>query len=306
MTVSKYFKYLYCFALVLVSTLYASAQELNINVKVDIQANLTVDKSIFSNLGNQISEFINNTKWTEEVFEQHEKISGSLQMNIINELDPTTFEAEIIFQTSRPVYNSNYETTIINFIDKNINFKYTGIEPILKTTNTFYDNLSSIISFYCYMTLAMDFDSFSMFGGDPYLEMAREVITSLPSNYAFDRGWTKDTGNRRNRFYFLENLTNPVFRPFREGFYDYHRMALDKVTEDEGKTRAIMQSALTSMGDVDTAVPNSMIIQMFGNAKKTEIIEIFKKAERGQKSRIAQTMIKMDKSKAGDYKVLEN
>lgn len=132
MTVSKYFKYLYCFALVLVSALYASAQELNINVKVDIQANLTVDKSIFSNLGNQISEFINNTKWTEEVFEQHEKISGSLQMNIINELDPTTFEAEIIFQTSRPVYNSNYETTIINFIDKNINFKYTGIEPILK------------------------------------------------------------------------------------------------------------------------------------------------------------------------------
>ncbi|MBK8548530.1 MAG: DUF4835 family protein [Saprospiraceae bacterium] len=104
----------------------------------------------------------------------------------------------------------------------------------------------------------------------------------------------------------MENLTNPVFRPFREGFYDYHRMALDKVTEDEGKTRAIMQSALTSMGDVDTAVPNSMIIQMFGNAKKTEIIEIFKKAERGQKSRIAQTMIKMDKSKAGDYKVLEN
>jgi hypothetical protein len=306
MTVSKYFKYLYCFALVLVSALHASSQELNINVKVDIQANLTVDKSVFSNLGNQISEFINNTKWTDETFEQHEKITGSLQMNIVNELDPTTFEAEIIFQSSRPVYNSNYETTIINFIDKNITFKYTGIEPLLKTTNTFYDNLSSVISFYCYMTLAMDFDSFSMFGGDPYLELAREVITSLPSNYAFDKGWTKDTGNRRNRFYFLENLTNPVFRPFREGFYDYHRMALDKITEDEGKSRAVMQSALTAMGDVDTAVPNSMIIQMFGNAKKTEIIEIFKKAERGQKSRIAQTMIKMDKSKAGDYKVLEN
>lgn len=138
-------------------------------------------------------------------------------MNIINELDPTTFEAEIIFQTSRPVYNSNYETTIINFIDKNINFKYTGIEPILKTTNTFYDNLSSIISFYCYMTLAMDFDSFSMFGGDPYLEMAREVITSLPSNYAFDRAGPKTRETEETGFIFGE-FNKPGVQTFQRRF----------------------------------------------------------------------------------------
>jgi len=282
------------------------AQELNINVKVDIQANLTVDKSIFRGLENRIKEFVNNTRWSEEIFESHEKINGSFQVNIINEIDPTTFEAEIILQTSRPVFHASYETPMVYFIDKNVSFKYTGVEPLFKTTNTFYDNLSSILSFYCYMALAVDFDSFSMMGGDPFLELAREVVSSLPSAYAFDRGWTKDTGNKRNRYYFYENMVNPTFRPYRESFYDYHRMALDKIAEDDAKSRAIMVSSLTNMSGVDTAYPNSMLIQMFGNAKKTEIIEIFKKAERGQRARVAETMIKMDKSKAGDYKVLES
>jgi hypothetical protein len=226
-------------------------------------------------------------------------------LNITNELDPTTFEAEIILQTSRPVFHSNYETPMIYFIDKNVNFKFTGVEPLLKTTNTFYDNLSSVLSFYCYMTLALDFDSFSLLGGEPYLELAREVVLSLPSNYAFDRGWTKDTGNKRNRYFFFENMSNPVFRPFRESFYDYHRLALDKMLEDEGRSRAVMLSALTNMSQVEAVYPNSMIIQMFGNAKKSEIIEIYKKGDRGQKTRIVETMVKMDKSKAGDYKVLE-
>lgn len=286
-------------------TLIVNGQELNFNVKVDIQANLTVDKTVFSGLENQIKEFINNTRWSEEIFEPHEKIKGSIQMNIVNELDPTTFEAEIIIQTSRPVFHASYETPNIYFIDKNVQFKFTGVEPLLKTSNTFYDNLSAVLSFYCYMTLAMDYDSFGVLAGDPYLELAREVVTSLPSNYAFDRGWTKDTANKRNRYYFFENMTNPVFRPFRESYYDYHRIGLDKITQDEAKSRAVILSALTNMLQVDIAYPNSMLIQMFGNAKKTEIIEIYKKADRGQKIKVVETMVKMDKSKAGDYKALE-
>lgn len=304
----KIFSYLSKFSFVIglvCITLVGNAQELNFNVKVDIQANLTVDKSVFASLENQVKEFINNTKWSEEVFESHEKIKGSMQINIVNELDPTTFEAEIIIQTSRPVYHASYETPNIYFIDKNVQFKYTGVEPLLKTSNTFYDNLSAVLSFYCYMTLAMDYDSFGVLAGDPYVELAREVITSLPSNYAFDRGWTKDTANKRNRYYFFENMASPVFRPFRESYYDYHRIGLDKITQDEGKSRAVILSALTNMSQVDIAYPNSMLIQMFGNAKKTEIIEIYKKADRGQKTKVVETMVKMDKSKAGDYKALE-
>jgi hypothetical protein len=282
------------------------SQELDFSVKLDIQANLTVDKSVFSGLENQIRDFINNTRWTDEVFENHEKIKGVFQMNITNEVNPTTFEAEIILQTSRPVYGSGYETQMISYIDKFVTFNYTGIEPILKTTNTFYDNLSSILSFYCYMTLAVDFDSFSLVGGEPYLDMAREVIGGLPSGVAFDRGWTKDTGNKRNRYYFFENMTHPAFRPYREAFYDYHRMGLDKISEDDAKSRAVIMSSLLNMGQADAAYPNSMIIQMFGNAKKTEIIEIFKIADRGMRGRVIETMVKMDKSKAGDYRALEN
>jgi hypothetical protein len=297
---------IFIFAFVLITGNNLFSQELDFSVKLDIQANLTVDKSVFSGLENQIRDFINNTRWTDEVFENHEKIKGVFQMNITNEVNPTTFEAEIILQTSRPVYGSGYETQMISYIDKFVTFNYTGIEPILKTTNTFYDNLSSILSFYCYMTLAVDFDSFSLVGGEPYLDMAREVIGGLPSGVAFDRGWTKDTGNKRNRYYFFENMTHPAFRPYREAFYDYHRMGLDKISEDDAKSRAVIMSSLLNMGQADAAYPNSMIIQMFGNAKKTEIIEIFKIADRGMRGRVIETMVKMDKSKAGDYRALEN
>jgi hypothetical protein len=297
---------IFIFAFVLITGNNLFSQELDFSVKLDIQANLTVDKSVFSGLENQIRDFINNTRWTDEVFENHEKIKGVFQMNITNEVNPTTFEAEIILQTSRPVYGSGYETQMISYIDKFVTFNYTGIEPILKTTNTFYDNLSSILSFYCYMTLAVDFDSFSLVGGEPYLDLAREVIGGLPSGVAFDRGWTKDTGNKRNRYYFFENMTHPAFRPYREAFYDYHRMGLDKITEDDAKSRAVIMSSLLNMGQADAAYPNSMIIQMFGNAKKTELIEIFKIADRGMRGRVIETMVKMDKSKAGDYRALEN
>lgn len=297
---------IFIFAFVLITGNNLFSQELDFSVKLDIQANLTVDKSVFSGLENQIRDFINNTRWTDEVFENHEKIKGVFQMNITNEVNPTTFEAEIILQTSRPVYGSGYETQMISYIDKFVTFNYTGIEPILKTTNTFYDNLSSILSFYCYMTLAVDFDSFSLVGGEPYLDLAREVIGGLPSGVAFDRGWTKDTGNKRNRYYFFENMTHPAFRPYREAFYDYHRMGLDKISEDDAKSRAVIMSSLLNMGQADAAYPNSMIIQMFGNAKKTEIIEIFKIADRGMRGRVIETMVKMDKSKAGDYRALEN
>ncbi|MBK8620806.1 MAG: DUF4835 family protein [Saprospiraceae bacterium] len=297
---------IFIFAFLLINGNVLFSQELDFSVKVDIQANLTVDKTVFSGLENQIRDFINNTRWTEEVFENHEKIKGVLQMNITNEVNPTTFEAEIILQTSRPVYASGYDSPMISFIDKFVTFTFTGVEPLLKTTNNFYDNLSSILSFYCYMSLAVDFDSFSLVGGEPYLDMAREVVTGLPSGVAFDRGWTKDTGNKRNRYYFFENMTHPAFRPYREAFYDYHRMGLDKMFEDDAKSRAIILSSLLNMGQADTAYPNSMIIQMFGNAKKTEIIEIFKIADRGQRGRVTETMVKMDKSKAGDYRALEN
>jgi hypothetical protein len=293
------------FFLVLFGKFTTFSQEFDLQVKVVPQAIFTVDPVIFSQLEVQIKEFVNTTSWTNDQYQKHERIKGTLQIVVTTENSPNTFSGELILQTQRPVFNSNYESPMLSLIDKQISFRYTGVEPVLKTTNTFYDNLSSILSFYMNIALAMDYDSFSPYGGEGYLEAAREIITSLPSNVALDEGWRADLSSKRNRYYILENSTNPVFRPYRQSLYEYHRLGLDKIAEDPGKSRAIILSALTAIGQADQAMPNSILMQIFGNTKRYELIEIFMAADKGQKTRLTDIMVGMDKTKRSDYKVLE-
>lgn len=290
---------------VYVNTTYA--QELNFNVTVVTQASinsLNSDVSIFKDLEKNLIEFINTTKWGEDEFQQNEKIRGSLQLTITEEVQPTVFRAELVWQTERPIYNSIYSSPIINLIDKNVTFTFNGLQPLLKTTNTFYDNLSSIISFYAYFSIGMDYDSFRINGGEPHFQKAQEVITSLPSNNARDEGWKNDGSGRRNRYWLLENILNPRIRQFRQAHYEYHRLCLDKMFDEPDKSRAVLLSALTSVGQANIDYPNTYLLQMFGDAKKDEIVEIFKIGDKGQKTKVKTIMVGMDPSKTEKYSVL--
>ena len=300
----KPFIYLFFFLAYLNST---SAQEFNFNVSVITQSSinsLNSDVSIFKDLESNLKEFINTTKWGEDEFQQNEKIRGSLQLTITEEIQPTVFRAEIVIQTERPVYNSSYSSPIINLIDKNVTFTFNGLQPLLKTTNTFYDNLSAIISFYAYFSLGMDYDSFRINGGEQYFQKAQEVITSLPSNNARDEGWKNDGAGRRNRYWLIENVLNPRMRQFRQAHYEYHRLCLDKMYDEPDKSRAILLSALTSLGQAHVEYPNTYLLQMFGDAKKDEIVEIFKNGDKGQKTKVKTLMVGMDPSKTEKYNVL--
>lgn len=274
----------------LLTTFFSSnCQELNFNVTVVTQASinsLNSDVSIFKDLEKNLKEFINNTKWGEDDFQPHEKIRGSLQLTITEEVQPTVFKAELVVQTERPVYNSIYTSPMINLIDKNVTFSFNGLQPLFKTNNTFYDNLSSILSFYVYYSLGMDYDSFKMNGGEPYFQKAQEVISSLPSINARDEGWKNDGSGRRNRYWLVENILNPRMRQFRQAYYEYHRLCLDKMYDEPDKSRAVLLSAITSIGQANIDYPNTYIIQMFGDSKKDEIVEIFKIGDRGQKTKV--------------------
>ncbi|MBL0026642.1 MAG: DUF4835 family protein [Saprospiraceae bacterium] len=247
---------------------------------------------------------MNNTKWGEDDFQPHEKIRGSLQLTITEEVQPTVFKAELVVQTERPVYNSIYTSPMINLIDKNVTFSFNGLQPLFKTNNTFYDNLSSILSFYVYYSLGMDYDSFKMNGGEPYFQKAQEVISSLPSINARDEGWKNDGSGRRNRYWLVENILNPRMRQFRQAYYEYHRLCLDKMYDEPDKSRAVLLSAITSIGQANIDYPNTYIIQMFGDSKKDEIVEIFKIGDRGQKTKVKTIMVGMDPSKTEKYNAL--
>ncbi|MGB4960832.1 MAG: DUF4835 family protein [Saprospiraceae bacterium] len=284
------------------------SQELNFRVSVITQSsinNLTNDPTFFKDMERKISEFINTTRWTEDDYLTHEKIRGSFQLTITEEYSANNFRAELVWQTERPVYNSIYSSPIINVIDKNVTFSFNELQPLLKTTNTYYDNLSSIISFYIYYTLGMDYDSFSTNGGEAHFLKAMEIITSLPSGISRDEGWKNDGIGRRTRYWMIENVLNPRMRPFRQAFYEYHRLGLDKMYEEPDRSRAVMLSALTLVGQGNIDYPNTYLVQIFGDAKKDEIVEIYKGGDKGQKIKVKAIMVGMDFTKTEKYNALD-
>ena len=304
---------MYSFLLAIFSTCFFSfsvvAQELNFRVSVQTLGStnsVNIDPSFFKGMEQKISDLLNTTKWTNDDFKDTEKIIGNFQLTLTEiGQNNTAFKAELVFQTERPVFNASYSTPLITLIDKTVNFTYNDLLPLNKTNSTFYDNLSSIVSFYAYIALGMDYDSFSINGGEVYFQKAYEIFTSLPGTWATDDGWKNDGGGRRNRYWLIENILNPRMRQFRHAFYEYHRLSLDKMYADPDKSRAVMLSALTAIGQSDIEYKGNYLIQIFGDAKKDEIIEIFKQADNGQKSKVKTIMVGMDFTKTAKYDVLD-
>lgn len=293
--------------LLLFSFNFLNAQELDFKVTVQTQSSIKSvvnGASFFSDLEKKITDLLNTTKWTEDEYLDTEKIKGNIQITITEAVGGVSFKAELVLQTERPVFNSIYSSPMISIIDKNITFNYTDLQPLTKTTNTFYDNLSSIISFYAFYTIGKDYDSYSINGGDIYFARCQDVLSSLSSGYFNDEGWKNDGGGKRNRYWLLENVLNPRMRQYRQAYYEYHRLSLDKMYDEPEKSRAVMLSALTSIGQANIEYPNTFLVQMFGDAKKDEIIEIFKLGDKGQKTKVKSIMTGMDATKSSKYDVL--
>lgn len=278
------------------------AQELNCQVRINTQKLQTVDPAVFETLQQTVQEFMNNTKWTNDVYEQEERINCNILLTIQEELSPTSFRADLAIQATRPVYNSNYQTPLLNHIDREVTFSYEQYQPLRFTRNSFNDNLSQVLSFYVYIILGMDYDSFALYGGEPYFQLANEILTSIPQGAA-ERfsGWQSKDGNR-NRFWIIENLLSPRIRPYREAMYNYHRYALDVMAEDVAQGRAVMAQSINVLQEVFQNYPNAMILQMFVNAKSDEVLEIFKRGTAEEKTTVIRVMSRIDASNAEQYR----
>lgn len=282
---------------------HVSAQELNINVKVQSPATTTADPSLYVKLEKEIRELLNNTQWTSVEYEDYERIEGNFNLIISKELSATSFEAELALQTSRPVFGSMYKTPVISTIDKHVVFTYDGIQPVVNSSQVYVDNLSSIVSFYAYMMIGMDADTYALEGGRSYYEKALQVYNNLPSSaQRGDKGWSSSSIKENNRYFFMDNCLSPTHKEFRSAIYDYHRLGLDIMEKDYGKARVILSSAITSIGSVHEKHPKSGLIRMFSDAKRSEFIEIFKVADAGEKSKVKSILSKIDPSSASIYR----
>lgn len=298
-------KYLLFIAL-LFTAAFAGAQELKCDVKITTPKLQTADPKVFTTLESSIRDFMNNQKWTDIDFKEGERIECSIAINIQDEYGENRFKADIAISSNRPIFGSDYKTAQIIHVDAETVFTYEEFQPIIDSRDVFQDNLSSLLSFYAYLFLGYDFDSFSAYGGEEYFRTAQNILNAIPPRIADeDKGWVAG-GNKLSRYWLIENLVNPRTTIMRQAWYDYHRLGLDVMHKDPTLGQTVIFAAIQKVAEVNNNYPNSMIVRMFSNAKSDEILEIFKQADRMQRTEVYQLMRRIDPSNASKYNVLRS
>jgi hypothetical protein len=296
-------KFKLVFFLMLLFSVKGFAQEIISTVTINTPKLQTADPKLFVNLKSALQEFINNRKWTDENYKSEEKIELNVIITINKEISQTSFEAQLTIQASRPVYNSTYNSVMIQHLDKDFYFSYGEFEVLDFTEGSFSSNLTSTIAYYVYVVLGLDYDSFAELGGDKYLNKALDILNAVPRGAA--KGWTMQDGDR-NRYWLIENLLNVRMQGFRRGMYQYHLLGLDRLSSEENRSEglAAIEKALTAARDANQAVPASMLIQTFVNTKRDEILNVYSVADLRTRRRIYDIMIKIDGTHAADYQKL--
>ena len=284
---------------------YTLGQEFNCTVSINTPNLQTADPKIFKSLATTIKEFINTRKWTGDNYEQEEKIDLDIVININKEISATSFEAQITLLASRPVYNSGYSTVTFRHLDKQFFFDYGEFEVLDFTENSFTSSLTSTLAFYVYVILGMDYDSFEELGGEAYLNKAQEILNTVPRGVG--KGWSVNDGNR-SRYWLIENLLNVRVKPLRQAFYRYHLLGLDALANAEQTNQGIqnISQSIQAVQKVNQSFPGSMIVQLFVNSKRDEIIKVFSISDIRTRRKIHDVMIKLDAAHATDYKALLN
>jgi hypothetical protein len=283
----------------------AQAQEFKATVKINTPKLQTADPAIFKTLEKAVNQLVTGTAWTENEFEEFEKINVNVTINITEEVSATSFKAELLIQATRPIFNTSQETQLFAISDARVSFSYEQFQPLEFTKNVYSNNLTSIISYYCYLMLGYDHDTFSPSGGTPYYQLAQDVLTNVPPNIVTsDDGWSAAKGNNRNRYWLLENALSPRVSPLRSAFYDYHLRGLDRMTEDVDEARKSIANAIIKVAQVNRSYPSSMMVQLFALAKGDEILQIFIVDNYTVRKKIYDAMIKIDATNASKYEPL--
>lgn len=254
------------------STTALIGQELNFKVVVNAEQVQTTDRAIFKDMERAFANFLNTRKWTNDNYKNYEKINGTLFLNITKMPSIGNFTANAQITAARPVYNTNYETVLLNFADREWEFEYIESLPLEYNDNTYMSNLTSMMAFYAYIVLGMDYDSFSELGDTPYFQKALTVVNNAqPSNRP---GW-QALGSNRNRYALIENLNNPQMVELRRNTYRYHRQALDTFDKTPDQSRTIVLNVLKNLKTVWSTYPNAIFVVSFFDTKANELVNIF-------------------------------
>jgi hypothetical protein len=281
---------------------FAQGQELNCKVDVVVDAKLdinSVDPEIFKQLKQTVFELMNNTQWTKDKFAIEERINCNVVIQIKEAPTEGVYKGAIQIQSTRPAFNSSYNTTVFNFQDEDVTFRYSRNTQILYAPNQYRDDLTSILAFYAYFIIGMDYDSFSMKGGSQYFSEAQNIV--LNAQAASGPGWKSSESGKRNRYWLVDNALHQLFEPLRECNYEYHRLGIDNLYTSVEDSRKAIYASLSKLNKVVATRPNSVNLLNFVQAKSTELKNLYAEAEPKEKQDLVTLMQRIDPANASKY-----
>lgn len=289
------------FLVVALVTVSLQAQEMNCTVNINAAQTGQPNLQVFKTLENQLREFINNTKWTDKVYKNQERIDCNMTLTI-NQMDGEDFTGSLQIQASRPVYGSTYDSPIYNYFDRQVNFRYREFEPFNFNINSFDSNLMSVVAFHVYTIIGLDADSFQLNAGEPYFQTAKQ-ITNTAASGKFS-GWKAADGNQ-SRYRLNDALTSSVYQEFHDAMYIYHRKGLDVMdtNQKEGKQQII--AAIDKLKGINDRRPNSFVIRTFFDAKGDEIQSIFSGGPQVDIVKLVENLNRMAPTKRGNWEEIK-
>lgn len=285
-----------------------NAQEFisDVTVTAPDQSKVQIDPKVFKTLENSIEEFLNTRKWTTETYKEHEKIQLSVFIAVKDQIGETGFSGSITIVSKRPVFNSNYNSTVLNMIDNDFTFVYTEFDPIEFNEFQFTANLSHVLAYYAYLAIGIDNDTYEEQGGQKYLEKVQDLVALVGSEESRSfKGWKSFDKNQRNRYWYITHLLNGRYDPFRKGLYLYHRQGLDNFYADPELARENIILALEEIAKVSQDNPNLPLIQTWSESKKDEIIGAFSEAPVAEQTVFLELIKKADPVNANEYRVIK-
>jgi hypothetical protein len=278
------------------------SQELNCNIQVSAQRIQGSNREVFNSMQRDVYEFMNNTVWTNNVYSYAERIDCNILINLTDQLSADEFRGTIQVQLSRPVYNTTYNSTMLNFIDNNFQFKYVEFQPLEFDPNTHRSNLVSVMAYYAYMILGMDYDSYSFEGGTQFYQLAEKIVTNAQN--APEPGWKPYDGSRnRNRYWLVKNVLNKEYEGVRRFVYEYNINGLDLLESKPGEARNNIVESIKLIQEVFRRKPDPFMyfVQVVLDSKADEVVNVFAEAFPEEKSRVIQILTEIDPANKAKY-----
>jgi hypothetical protein len=274
------------------------AQELNCTVQINSDQVQGTNKSVFTTLQKSIIEFVNNRKWTQSTYANFERIECTINI-IVKKVDADAFTAELLIQSRRPVYNTNYNSPLINFKDNDFTFNYKEFDQLEMPENTITSNLTAVLAYYSYLIIGYDLDSYSRMGGNACFQSAESIVNAAQGS-DLGKGW-KAFDSNKNRYALINNIMDDAFKKYRNYFYEYHRLGLDEMSSNSTNARARIAEGLPLLREANRARPSAIVISSFLDAKNDELINLFSKAPAKEKEEVVKVLTDINPTQSARY-----